>query len=67
MGRGDSSPSAGECGDNVAAYVLGALEGGDLAAFEHHFESCVVCPDELAAFQQVVDLLSIGVPERPAP
>ena len=66
MVRGDSSLSAGECGDDVAAYVLGALEGDELARFEHHLESGVVCLDELTAFQQV-DLLSIGVPERPAP
>ncbi|MGI9185762.1 MAG: anti-sigma factor domain-containing protein [Solirubrobacteraceae bacterium] len=67
MGQGDSNPSARECGDDVAAYALGALKGDELARFERHLESCIVCPDELAAFQQVVDLLPISIPEQPAP
>ncbi|MGH2870181.1 MAG: anti-sigma factor domain-containing protein [Solirubrobacteraceae bacterium] len=68
MGHGDPpSLTSRECGDDVVAYVLGALEGDELARFEHHLQSCVVCPDELAAFQQVVDLLPVSVPERRAP
>jgi anti-sigma factor RsiW len=66
MGQGDCSPSALECGDDAAAYALGALEGDERERFERHLESCVVCSDELAVFQQVVELLLISVPERRA-
>ena len=67
MGRGESSPSDGECGDDVAAYVLGALPGDEQARFEHHLKSCAVCLDELTAFRQVVDSLSLSVAARPTP
>lgn len=66
MGQGDSSPSALDCGDHVAAHALGALEDHERDRFECHLESCAVCSDELAAFAQVVDLLVISAPERPA-
>lgn len=56
-----------DCGGDVAAYVLGALEPEEAEAFREHLESCVVCRDELVAFQEVVDLLPIGVPQHEAP
>jgi anti-sigma factor RsiW len=66
MGQGDYSPSALDCGDDVAAYALGALEDHERERFERHLESCAVCSDELAAFEQAVDPLLIGAPEQPA-
>lgn len=67
MGRGDSSSSDGGCGDDVAAYVLGALQGDEQARFEHHVKSCAVCLDELTAFRQIVDSRLLSVAARPAP
>lgn len=61
------TPDAHECGDEVAAYALGALDPSEVAAFERHLESCTVCRDELLAFRQVVQTLPMGAPEHRAP
>jgi anti-sigma-K factor RskA len=55
------------CGDDVAAYALGALEPAEADAFRHHLESCAVCRDELAAFTQVNDVLPMSVTAHEAP
>jgi anti-sigma-K factor RskA len=55
------------CSADVAAYALGALEPGEAEAFRRHLETCVVCPVELRAFQQVADDLAAGVPSVDAP
>jgi anti-sigma-K factor RskA len=55
-------PGPGHCGEDVAAYVLGALESAEAEAFARHLETCAVCRDELEAFQQVVDLLPMSAP-----
>jgi anti-sigma-K factor RskA len=56
-----------ECGADVAAYALGSLDADEAESFRHHLESCVVCRDELAAFQQVVDVLPMSAPAYTAP
>jgi anti-sigma-K factor RskA len=56
-----------ECGDEVAAYALGALEEGELERFRRHLETCVVCRDELSSFQQIVDALPMSAPTFAAP
>jgi anti-sigma-K factor RskA len=56
-----------DCGGDAAAYVLGALEADEATAFREHLASCVVCRDELAAFQQVVDALPMAAPQHPVP
>lgn len=63
----EHSPGTRDCGGDVAAYVLGALEPGEVGAFRAHLETCAVCRDELAAFQQVVDVLPMSAPQYPAP
>jgi anti-sigma factor RsiW len=60
-------PETRDCGSDVAAYALGALEPAEADAFREHLESCVVCAEELPAFLQVATLLSMGAPERSAP
>ena len=52
----------GHCGEDVAAYALGALEPAEAEAFGRHLETCAVCRDELEAFQQVVDVLPMTAP-----
>jgi anti-sigma-K factor RskA len=56
-----------ECRSDAAAYVLGSLEQGEAEAFRRHLASCVVCRDEVAAFQQAVDLLPMAAPQYPLP
>jgi anti-sigma factor RsiW len=63
----EHSPETRDCGGDVAAYVLGALEPGEVEAFRAHLETCAVCRDELAAFQDVVDVLPMSAPQYPAP
>ncbi len=55
------------CGGDVAAYALGALDPAELDAFRRHLESCAACRDELAAFEQVADLLPLSAPPLRAP
>jgi anti-sigma-K factor RskA len=54
-----------DCGGDVAAYALGALEEAE--AFRAHLETCPACRHELAAFQQVVDTLPLSAPAHRAP
>jgi anti-sigma-K factor RskA len=58
----DTLPGPGHCGEDVAAYALGALEPAEAEAFAQHLKTCTVCRDELEAFQQVVDLLPMTAP-----
>jgi anti-sigma-K factor RskA len=56
-----------ECGGDVAAYALGALDPHEADAFRRHLESCAICRDELAAFGEVVDTLPLSTPMQHAP
>jgi anti-sigma-K factor RskA len=56
-----------ECRSDAAAYVLGSLEQDEAEAFRRHLASCVVCRDEVAAFQHAVDLLPMAAPQYPLP
>ncbi|MGH2892675.1 MAG: zf-HC2 domain-containing protein, partial [Solirubrobacteraceae bacterium] len=49
----DSTPQSRECGDDVAAYALGALAAAEADAFLRHLDACAVCRDELASFEEV--------------
>jgi len=61
------SPQHRDCGGDVAAYALGALEPAEAEAFRAHLETCATCRDELAAFQRVVDTLPLSAPAHRAP
>ena len=56
-----------DCGGDAAAYVLGALDKGELASFLEHLEQCAVCRDEVDALQGVVQALPMAAPQYPAP
>jgi anti-sigma-K factor RskA len=56
-----------DCGMDAAAYVLGALEPEELEAFRTHMATCVVCRDEVSAFQEVADTLPLLAPAQPVP
>ncbi|HSC03269.1 MAG TPA: anti-sigma factor [Solirubrobacteraceae bacterium] len=56
-----------ECGENAAAYVLGALGPAEAEAFRRHIDECAACRDEVAAFEQITEALpaSTGRSEMP--
>ena len=56
-----------DCGADVAAYALGALDAPEAAAFERHLDGCAICRDELTAFRAVVDVLPMSAPAMAAP
>ena len=67
MSMGDFTSETHDCGRDLAAYVLGALEPGEAEEYRRHLESCAVCRDEVAAFRQVVDALPMAAPQERAP
>ena len=69
MNRGhDMNPTEDhDCGADVAAYALHALDPEEAAAFERHLEQCTICRDELTAFRSVIDALPMSVPAVTAP
>jgi anti-sigma-K factor RskA len=46
-----------ECGEDAAAYVLGALEPSEADAFRAHIAECAACRDEVASYEAVTDAL----------
>jgi anti-sigma-K factor RskA len=67
MSERDDERPVKECGADVAAYALGALEPAEAAAFLEHLRSCSVCREELAEFQNIVDVIPGSVPTYRAP
>jgi Anti-sigma-K factor rskA/Putative zinc-finger len=57
----------GDCGRELGAYVLDALDAGELERFRRHLAGCAVCRDELVALRSVVDLLPMAAPQLAAP
>lgn len=56
-----------EFGGDAAAYVLGALEAGEVSAFRTHLDDCAECRADVAAFQLVVDALPMAATRFPVP
>ncbi len=67
MSTGDPRAHSRGCGGDAAAYVLVGLEPAEADAFCSHLESCVVCRDEVAALQRVVDALPMAAPQYAVP
>jgi anti-sigma-K factor RskA len=67
MSGTEGTPRTHPCGDDVAAYALGALDPVEVPAFQRHLEQCAVCRDELAAFEQVVSELPLAAEQHRAP
>ena len=63
----ESMPGKHDCGADAAAYVLGALEPEEAEAFGRHLATCVVCRDEVAAFEHTANALAMAPPQHPAP
>jgi anti-sigma-K factor RskA len=47
-----------QCGEDAAAYVLGALEPAEADAFRRHLADCVSCQHEVAELEQVTGSLA---------
>ncbi|HEX4011316.1 MAG TPA: anti-sigma factor [Solirubrobacteraceae bacterium] len=67
MSESDHSVPGRECGADVAAYALGSLDAVEAEDFRRHVETCSVCRDELAAFQEVINALPMSAPAHRAP
>jgi anti-sigma-K factor RskA len=67
MTGGNQMTEDRDCGGDVAAYALGALDRDEAEAFRAHLARCVVCRDELTAFREVVDVLPMSAPAYEAP
>ena len=67
MSPTEHDPGSRACGTDVAAYALGALEPAEAETFRRHLETCAVCREELASFQEVVDVLPLTAPQHRAP
>jgi anti-sigma-K factor RskA len=52
-----SGTNGRSCGEDVAAYVLGALEPDEADAFRRHIADCSSCRDEVASLEQVTEAL----------
>lgn len=52
-----SAKNGRECGENAAAYVLGALDPAEAEEFRRHVAECTACREEVAAFEQVTQAL----------
>jgi anti-sigma-K factor RskA len=67
MSEEEAMSGTHHCGADAAAYALGALEPDEAERFRTHIKQCVVCRDELAAFQRVTGALPMAAPQFPAP
>lgn len=56
-----------DCGQDAAAYVLGALEPAEAETFRRHLEQCAVCHDEVDALTGVANALPMSAPQFAAP
>jgi anti-sigma-K factor RskA len=52
-----------DCGGDVAAYLLGALDPVETEAFRRHLEQCAVCRDEIDSLAGVVQALPMAAPQ----
>jgi anti-sigma-K factor RskA len=67
MSEGEHMSEMTNCGGDVAAYALDALEPAEAEAFRRHLEQCEICRDELEALQGTVGALPMAAPQHPLP
>ena len=56
-----------ECGEDAAAYVLGALEPAEAEAFRRHLADCTACQNEVAELEHVTGSLADATVRREVP
>ena len=57
MSGEDQIANGRACGEDAAAYALGALEPSELEAFRRHLRDCAACQKEVAEFEQITGAL----------
>jgi anti-sigma-K factor RskA len=57
MSGEDRIANGHRCGEDAAAYVLGALEPSEVEAFRRHLTDCAACQKEVAEFEQITGSL----------
>lgn len=67
MNSEDGMSERNDCGHEAAAYVLGALEAPEAAAFRRHMTGCSVCRNEVLALEQAADALPMAAPQVDPP
>jgi anti-sigma-K factor RskA len=53
--------------EQIPAYALGALDAEDAAVVRRHLPGCASCQSELAAYESVVDAMSLAAPDATPP
>jgi anti-sigma factor RsiW len=53
--------------EDAAAYALGALDPAEAEEFRRHMNECVLCREDVAAFQDAVTALPASAPQYRAP
>lgn len=61
------TPTHDELRQDAAAYVLGALDRDERAAFEAHLAGCAECAAEVRSLRGAADALAGAVPQRTPP
>jgi anti-sigma-K factor RskA len=61
------SPEAHDRRDDLAAYLLGALEPGESDSLERHLDECERCREDLAWLRPGVEVLADSIPRRRPP
>ena len=57
MSGEDRIANGHRCGEDAAAYVLGALEPSEVEEFRAHLADCAACQKEVAEFEQITGAL----------
>lgn len=57
MSGEDQIANGRTCGEDAAAYALGALEPSELEAFRRHLRDCAACQKDVAEFEQITGAL----------
>ena len=57
MSGEDRVANGHRCGEDAAAYALGALEPSEAEAFRAHLAQCAACQKEVAQFEQITGAL----------
>lgn len=67
MTPGERLAGPRECGEDVGAYVLGALTEEEAAGFRRHLFDCMLCREEVASLQTAADALPLMAPQLAPP
>jgi anti-sigma-K factor RskA len=67
MSGEDPVANGRKCGEDAAAYALGALEPAELEAFRRHLRDCAACQKEVAEFELTAGALPGANPQYEVP